>query len=180
MFVQALPERVKVDLEVLHGRRHNHGLCARAALDEHQVFREVRRQYCDLVPRAGHGLERTGQRRRRTYGQVQAVARIRGAETAVQVVRQRRAHIRCALRRGIAVQRDRIASSLLQNRLPHRVRRGYVRIAERKVEYILTAYHRSALVAVFKKLTDGRAVVAQRGHTLVYHQETSPFCCDLL
>ena len=68
------------------------------------------------------------------------------------------------------MDRDRIACGLRENSLTHLIRRRHVRIAERKVEDVFASNDRGALIAVFKDLTNGRAVTSQLVHLSVYHR----------
>ena len=68
------------------------------------------------------------------------------------------------------MDRDRVACGFGENGLAHGVWRGNVRVAERKVKHVFAADDRGALIAVFKYLTNGRAVAAQLVHMSVYHR----------
>ena len=111
VLADALRKGVEVYLEILDGRRNEHALRACAALDEHLIFREEGREHDELVPLARERTEGAHERGRRACGQIQAVAGVIRAETAVEAVREHSAHVRRTRRGGIAVDRDRIAAS---------------------------------------------------------------------
>ena len=170
VLADALRKGVEVDLEILDGRRNEHAFRACAALDEHLILREEGREYDELVPLARERTEGAHERGSRACGQIQAVAGVVRAETAVKAVRERSAYVRRTRRGGIAVDHDRIACGLRENSLTHLIRRRHVRIAERKVEDIFASDDRGTLIAVFKDLTNGRAVTSQLVHLSVYHR----------
>ena len=58
MLVQTRRKRIKVNLEIRDGRRHDDTLRACAALDEHFIFREIRREHHNFIVLADDGLER--------------------------------------------------------------------------------------------------------------------------
>ena len=160
VLIQALFESTEVNLKIRDRRRHNDALGTGTAFDEHFIFRKIRCKHNNLVTLADNRLERTRERGCRACSQVQAVAGVVRAETLVEAVRQCASHVCGALCRGIAVQCNRITCRFGVNRLTNGLRGGYVRVADREIEYVLAANDRRTAVPVLEQLTDRRTAAA--------------------
>ena len=160
VLIQALFESTEVNLKIRDRRRHNDALGTGTAFDEHFIFRKIRCKHNNLVTLADNRLERTRERGCRACSQVQAVAGVVRAETLVEAVRQCASHVCGTLCRGIAVQCNRITCRFGVNRLTNGLRGGYVRVADREIEYVLAANDRCTAVPVLEQLADCRTAAA--------------------
>ncbi|MPM37125.1 hypothetical protein SDC9_83731 [bioreactor metagenome] len=80
--VQRGLKRFKINLEGLGLRRHHHHLSPRP-FNEHLIFREIRGDDHNPVPRAGQGVKAAAQSRGRAHRDVKVVAGIFGPKPAV-------------------------------------------------------------------------------------------------
>ena len=159
-----------------HGRLvvgHDHGRSSRRR-HEDGVFGEVGREQQELVAGLCERVQGHRERRRRAAGHVDEIGGDARAESPFERIRDRSAHARVALRRGVAVHRAGVfGRNYFQRRLAHAVRGGDIGIAERKVEHILRADFRRAALAEFEKFPDDAAAAAEPVHGLVVHDLTS-------
>ena len=126
----------KVNLKIVRLGRDDDELTA-ARLDKDAV---LRKEWCkgdELVPRLGECLERDRHRRRRARRHKQILPRDLHAEAMLQIGGKHLAHGRLSRCNRVAVHLGRVAvHEDVDRRIPNKVRRRYIRIAEAEIKDI--------------------------------------------
>ena len=169
-----LGERRKIDLKRLRVCRNYHQLCA-CRLNKHPIFREKRRDGDKFIlPACGQCTEAQGQGCCSSHRHVKIVRRKMRSVSLIQIIRNGLPGGKVSLSRCIPMQADAV-QSLCQfpNGFVHTVRSWNRRVPQRKIIDILYADHLGTLFAIFKQLTDCRALTAQPIHIFCYDHDCS-------
>ena len=126
----------EVNLKIVRLGRDDDELAA-ARLNKDTVLREEWCKGDKLVPRLGECLERDRHRRRRARRHKQIFPRDLHAEATLQIGGKHLAHGRLSRCNRVAVHLGRVAvHEYVDRRIPNKVRRRYIRIAEAEIKDI--------------------------------------------
>ena len=144
----------EVNLKIVRLGRDDDELTA-ARLDKDAV---LRKEWCkgdELVPRLGECLERDRHRRRRTRCHKQIFPRDLHAEATLQIGGKHLAHGRLSRCNRVAVHLGRVAvHEDVDRRIPNKVRRRYIRIAEAEIKDIFRTDLCRTLLSELKNRAD--------------------------
>ena len=138
-------------------------------LNPHAILRKVRGDNDDLVTRIGNGVERAGERGRRTYRHKDVLALIARAKAAVERFGHSGTTLRQARCGRVAVQLVARQLQSLLNGFSHGSRRRNTRVAQREIEHVFCTDLCLAPKTIAKDLTDDRAFRAASKHGFVNH-----------